>query len=167
MILHLSDHAAVGLSVVVWLFIGLGSGFYFSRVPLGRLDQDNVITRERPFEAHGAFYQRHLRIGNWKDRLPEAGNFFPDGFSKRHLTSRSEQHLNRFAAETRRAELVHWTNLCAGPAFLLWCRPMVGGLMVVFGVVTHLPFIAIQRFNRQRLQRVLARSASPRRRAHL
>lgn len=114
-----------------------------------------------------AFYQRHLRIGNWKDRLPEAGNFFPDGFSKRHLTSRSEQHLNRFAAETRRAELVHWTNLCAGPAFLLWCRPMVGGLMVVFGVVTHLPFIAIQRFNRQRLQRVLARSASPRRRAHL
>ena len=58
-----------------------------------------------------------------------------------------------------------WTNLCAGPLFLIWCRPTVGGLMVLFGVVSQLPFIAIQRFNRARLQRVLTR-CKHRQRAH-
>ena len=165
MILHLSDPAAVGVSVVAWLLIGLVSGYYFNRLPVSRFAHDNIVTRERSFEAHGAVYQRYLRIRRWKDRLPEAGDFFAGGFSKRHLTSRSEEHLNRFVAETRRAEMVHWTNLCAGPLFLIWCRPLVGGLMVLFGVVSQLPFIAIQRFNRARLQRVLTRSGH-RLRAH-
>lgn len=163
MIVHLSDQATVGLSVLAWLFVGLASGFYFSRLPVGRFAEDNFLTRPRPFEANGAFYPRQLRIRRWKDRLPEAGAFFPGGFSKRHLLSRSEQHLNRFVAETRRAEMVHWTNLCAGPVFLIWCGPLVGALMVLFGVVTHLPFIAVQRFNRARLQQVLVRSENHRR----
>ena len=163
MILHLSDAAAVGVSIVAWLLIGLVSGYYFNRLPVSRFAHDNIVTRPRPFEADGAFYQRRLRIRRWKDRMPEAGDFFPGGFSKRHLINRSEEHLNRFVAETRRAEMVHWTNLCAGPIFLIWCRPLVGGLMVLFGVVSQLPFIAIQRFNRARLDQVLTRSENRRR----
>jgi glycosyl-4,4'-diaponeurosporenoate acyltransferase len=128
-------------------------------LPVGRFAQDNLVTRARRFEAHGAFYQRYLRIRCWKDRLPEAGAFFTGGFSKRRLIGRSEEHLNRFVAETRRAELVHWTNLCAGPVFFIWCGPLIGSLMVLFGVGAHLPFIAVQRFNRERLRQVLARSA--------
>ncbi len=163
MIVHLSDPATVGVSVVAWLVIGLTSGWYFSRAPVGRFAQDNLLTRPRSFEADGAFYQRRLRIRRWKDLLPEAGGLFPGGFSKRRLLSRSEQHLNRFVAETRRAEMVHWTNLCAGPVFFIWCGPLVGCLMVLFGIVVHLPFIAVQRFNRARLQQVLVRSEHRRR----
>ena len=163
MIVHLSDPAVVGVSIIAWLVIGLGSGYSFNRLPVSRFSHDNFVTRPRAFEANGAFYQRRLRIRRWKDRLPEAGDFFPGGFSKRHLNGRSEQHLNRFVAETRRAEMVHWTNLCAGPLFLIWCRPLIGGLMVLFGVVTHLPFIAVQRFNRERLQLLLVRSEHRRR----
>jgi hypothetical protein len=85
-IVHLSDPAAVGVSVAAWLLIGLTSGYYFNRLPVSRFAHDNIVTRERSFEAHGAVYQRYLRIGRWKDRLPEAGDFFAGGFSKRHLT---------------------------------------------------------------------------------
>ncbi|MEZ5374802.1 MAG: hypothetical protein R2704_19200 [Microthrixaceae bacterium] len=161
MILHLSDAATVGVSIVAWLAIGLTSGCVYHRLPADRFAHDNAVTRARPFEANGAFYQRRFRIRSWKNRLPEAGDFFADGFSKRHLDGRSEEHLNRFVAETRRAELVHWTNLCAGPWFLIWCEPLVGALMVLFGVVAHLPFIAVQRFNRARLMLVLARRERP------
>ena len=64
--------------------------------------------------------------------------------------------LERFAAETRRAELVHWVNAAAGPLFLVWCPPVIGAVMVVFGPVVHLPFVCIQRSNRAQIERVLA-----------
>jgi glycosyl-4,4'-diaponeurosporenoate acyltransferase len=60
-------------------------------------------------------------------------------------------------AETRRAETVHWLNLSAGPLFLIWCRPLLGAFMIVFGVVAHLPFVMVQRYNRERLGRLLRR----------
>ena len=94
-----------------------------------------------------------------RTELPEKGDLFRGGFSKRHLTNRSTPHLQRFVAETRRAEMVHWSNLAAGPLFLIWCPPLLGGVMVVFGVVAHLPFIAVQRYNRERLTTILARRA--------
>lgn len=73
------------------------------------------------------------------------------------LADRSTANLERFVAGTRRAETVHWCNLGAGPFFLIWCPVPLGLVMVAFGVVVHLPFIAIQRYNRARLLALLAR----------
>lgn len=159
MLVELSDGLAVLVSSIAWLLIGLASGFAWSRVSLQRLSRDGWLTRPRRWEQDGRWYQRNLRIQRWKDRLPEKGDLFRDGFSKRHLTDRSDAHLERFRAETRRAELVHWCNLGAGPAFLLWCPPLLGGAMVAFGVVAHLPFIVVQRYNRLRLGLLLDRRA--------
>lgn len=157
MIVHLSDVAAVVVSCVAWILIGLGTGYPLHRAPVGRFDHDTWLTRPRRFEDGGRWYQRRLRIRSWKDRLPEKGDLFRDGFSKRHLGGRSDAHLERFVAETRRAEYVHWSNLVAGPLFLIWCPPLLGSFMIVFGVVAHLPFIVVQRFNRERLLAILAR----------
>jgi glycosyl-4,4'-diaponeurosporenoate acyltransferase len=156
-LIHLGDIAAVFVSVLAWLFIGFSTGFVLHRVPVKRFDHDTWLTRPRRFEDEGNFYQRKLKIRKWKDRLPEKGDLFPDGFSKRHLTNRSTEHLERFMAETRRAETVHWLNLSAGPLFLIWCRPLLGAFMIVFGVVAHLPFVMVQRYNRERLGRLLRR----------
>ena len=58
--------------------------------------------------------------------------------------------------ETRRAELAHWWAMACGPLAALW-NPLAGLLVMVgYGVVVNAPFIAIQRYNRQRAQRVLA-----------
>lgn len=141
----------------VWFAIGLLTGLVGHRVPLGRLEHDTWLTRLRPSELDGRFYERRLRIRHWKDRLPEAGETFAGGFSKRHLADRSESNLSRFVAETRRAEYVHWTNAAAGPLFLLFLPVWAGALMIVFGPVVHLPFVAIQRYNRARITRLLRR----------
>lgn len=157
MIVHLSDPAAILVSCVAWVVIGLIPGYGLLRLPVSSFDHDTWLTRLRSFEHEGVWYQRHLRIRAWKDRLPEKGDLFPGGFSKRHLVDRSDAHLRRFVTETRRAETVHWTNLAAGPLFLVWCRPLLGACMIVFGVVAHLPFVLVQRYNRGRLQRLLRR----------
>ena len=105
-------------------------------------------------ERDGALYQA-LRIRRWKDRLPEAGAFFAGGISKRHLPGRARGGLERFVVETRRAELGHWLAAAAGPLFVLWNPPGVAAVLVAYGVAVNLPFIAIQRYNRLRVERVL------------
>ena len=61
------------------------------------------------------------------------------------------------SGETRRAELGHWLALAGGPVFALW-NPVSGlVLMLAYGVVTNVPFIAVQRYNRQRAQRISLR----------
>ena len=80
---------------------------------------------------------------------------FPGGISKRHLPD----SLEVFVRETRRAELAHWWALAAGPVFALWNPPLGVVLMVLYGIVVNAPFIAIQRYNRARAQRLLHRRA--------
>jgi glycosyl-4,4'-diaponeurosporenoate acyltransferase len=156
-IVQLSDELAVVVSIAVWVAVGLFTGLVGHALPLSWLDHDTWLTRPRRFERDGRSYQRWLRIRAWKDRVPEQGALFPGGYSKRHLGGRDTPQLQRFAAETRRAELVHWGNLAAGPWFLIWCVPWLGAVMIAFGVVAHLPFILIQRYNRAGIERILAR----------
>ena len=154
--LPLQSGPAVVVSSAVWAVIGVGSGWFVSRIPVARLSHDSWLTRPRRFEDRGRVYERRLRVRRWKDRLPEAGGVFRGGVSKRHLGGSSDAALERFAAETRRAELVHWVNACAGPLFLIWCPWGLGLVMIAFGLVAHLPFVVIQRSNRARIERVLA-----------
>ena len=157
MLIDLSLDRAILVSCLAWILIGLLTGFFVHRLGIRRLDHDSWLTRPRSFEDGGRFYERRLHIRRWKDKLPEKGDLFRGGFSKRHIRSRSDAFLERFAAETRRAELVHWMNAVSGPVFLIWCPWGLGLVMVAFGWVAHLPFICIQRYNRARIERTLDR----------
>lgn len=157
MLIDLPFEQALAASVLAWIGLGLGTGIFVHRLPVQWLSRDNWLTRPRAFEDGGRFYERVLRIRSWKDKLPEKGDFFPGGFSKRAITERSDEFLERFAAETRRAELVHWMNAASGPIFLLWCPWPLGVVMVCFGWAGHMPFVCIQRYNRARIERTLHR----------
>ena len=120
-----------------------------------RLSREGWLLRPRRFEAGGQWYRRRLRISRWKDRLPDAGDLFRGGLSKRHLPSCDLAGLQLFVRETRRAELAHWWAMACGPLFLLWNPPLASALLVGYGVVVNLPFILIQRYNRFRSQALL------------
>lgn len=160
MIWHLSDGWTVALSAMTWLGVSLAVG----RVAVGwsteRVSRSGPLTNIRRWERDGRFWQRWFRVLRWKDALPEAGEFFGGGQSKRRLGSRSSDSLVAFQGETIRAERVHWLIMASGPAQLLWCRPTVGALMVAFGVGFNAPFIVVQRSNRARLERILRRRVS-------
>lgn len=156
MILDIGDGWAVALSVATWIGVSFAVGWWGARWPDARLEADGPFTRLRGWERSGAWWQRHLRVQRWKDRLPEAGAFF-GGTAKRHLPSRSDQGLEAFRRETVRAERVHWLILASTPVHLLWCRPTVALGMVAYGLVFNVPFIIVQRANRGRLDRILSR----------
>lgn len=141
---------------VVWAVWGTAVGYAGHRRPLERLDHDSWLTRIRGWEREGRTWER-LGIRRWKDRLPEAGSFFGGGMSKRALPGRDPDDLARFAAETRRAEWVHWVVMAIIPVFALWNPPVLLVAMALYGVVANVPCIVVQRFNRARIQRVLRR----------
>jgi len=151
-------------NVTAWAIIHTTSGYLVHRLPLERLQRDGWLLRPHAVEGGGRIYTKVLRIRRWKDHLPEAGALFSGGVSKRHLTGDLGGGLERFICETRRAERGHWLALATCPLFALWNPPSGLVLMVAYGVAVNAPFIAVQRYNRQRAQRALAPRAPTQRR---
>lgn len=148
----------------MWAGFGISSGWVASRLPERYVDHDSWLTRLRPFEERGRWYDRRLRVRWWKDRLPEAGALF-GGVAKDRLVSFDAAALDGFVGETRRAELVHWANVAFGFTFVAWTEPTVAIVMAVFGVVVHTPFVVVQRYNRARLVHVVAEQSARTQRA--
>jgi glycosyl-4,4'-diaponeurosporenoate acyltransferase len=119
---------------------------------------DGLLYRERGWEAGGRIYKRVLRIERWKRFLPDGARAFSGGFPKGHLRSTAPEYLAVFIAETRRAELVHWLAMGALPVFALWSdwQPLL--LMALYALASNVPCLVTQRYNRFRLQRLLARA---------
>ena len=149
----MSRRGAVVANVAWWAAVHSLTGYLVHRLPAARLRHDLVALR--PWER--ALYER-LGVRRWKDRLPEAGALFAGGVSKRHLPSPSAAGLERFVVETRRAELGHVLAALGGPPAALWNPPAGAVAMVAYGVAVNAPFVAVQRYNRARAVRALARS---------
>lgn len=159
-VVHLADAPTVVVDIVAWGLIHAGSGYLVHRLPVAWLSVDRWLFAERRFERGGGLYTKGMRINRWKDRVPEAGALFAGGVSKRTVTRGGDGGLERFVVETRRAELGHWLAAAPGPLFALWNPPAVVPVMIAYGLVVNLPFVAIQRYNRIRVSRVLRRRAA-------
>ena len=154
---------AIGLSALMWVVAALAVGWWMARRPAAAFAHDGPVTRLRAFEKAGRadVYERRLRVSRWKDVLPEAGGLFGE-LSKRHLPPGGrDASLERFAAETRRAERTHWTVLLAGPLALLWSPLWLALLGWALAVACNLPFIVVQRSNRARVERLRRRAQAP------
>lgn len=128
--------------------------------PVGRLSRrflraDRFPFRVQPWEA-GLY--RALRVRRWQDKVPDMSRLLPALIPPKRLTEDYRARLPRMIEETCVAELVHALLSLAGLYTLrLW--PGRGGriLTALYILVGNLPFIVIQRYNRPRLQRLLAR----------
>lgn len=157
---RLPDAFQVLVSSIAWLVVSLVVGFVATRWPDTRLARPGPLTRLRHWEDGGAWWQRHLHVRRWKDRLPQAGGFMPGGRSMRHLGVRTTEGLVRFRGETVRAERVHWLIWSSLILHLIWCRPAVFAGMALFSIALNAPFIVIQRYNRGRLESLISARAA-------
>ena len=155
--LVMSQSLTAVVDVAAWAAFHAATGYAAHRLNERRLSSDGWLLRPRRFEVAGRWYRRRLRIGRWKDRLPEAGDLFAGGVSKRELVSPDDDGLEAFVRETRRAELGHWWAMACSPLFVLWNPPLAAALLIGYGVVANLPFIVIQRYNRFRIHALLER----------
>jgi glycosyl-4,4'-diaponeurosporenoate acyltransferase len=154
---HPPDGVAVVVDIIVVAVWSTAVGYAFHRVPVERFARDSRLTRRRPWERDGRFWAERLLVRRWKKWLPEAGDLFAGGFSKKQLAARDPDYLRRFVSETRRAEYVHWVVPAIGPVFFLWNPWWLALVFVVYLVVANGPCLVLQRYNRARLERVLTR----------
>jgi glycosyl-4,4'-diaponeurosporenoate acyltransferase len=144
-------------SAAFWVGSALLVGLLANQVPprwlsSGALGPAPASARERSRAAPGA---PGIRI--WKRWIPDAGGALPGGVPKASLVRRDPAALRRLVVETRRAELVHWLLWPAGLLTALWLPPAAVLVNVVFATLFNLPCVLLQRFNRGRLRRCLAR----------
>jgi glycosyl-4,4'-diaponeurosporenoate acyltransferase len=148
----------VALYAAIWMVFHFGSGYVAHRLPARLLAELPVVSRSYGWERAGRIYRR-LGIRAWKDRLPEAGAFFPGGFSKRRLQANDLGYFERFVLETTRAECSHWLAWALSLTFFAWNPWPVGVLMAIYGAASNGPCILVQRYNRARLIRLVQTSA--------
>lgn len=141
----------------LWLGVHLVVGAIGHFLPDGVFASDRGWWRIRRFEDEGRFWSRRVAVDRWKDRLPEAGGWLPGGVSKRRVSGRSDRQLEVLARETRRAEAVHLVAGVAGIAATVWNPPVLALANVAFALAFESPFVIVQRYNRARIERVLAR----------
>lgn len=99
-----------------------------------------------------------LQICKWQSKVPDMSRLFKKLMPAKALTQQTAQDLPLMIQETCVAELTHGL-LCIAGLFLLKIWPGTGGvfLTVIYIVFGNLPFLLIQRYNRPRLQKLLAR----------
>ncbi|MGQ0615605.1 MAG: hypothetical protein ACT4PW_01215 [Acidimicrobiia bacterium] len=148
----------VVLDVAVWGAWSAVVGYWGHRRPPQAFAGNRRLYRLRRWERGGRFYEERLRIKDWKDRLPDAGAFFAGGMSKRALPGKGIEALSRFEIETRRAEWAHWVIMLAVPVFVIWNYWWVVPVMAGYAVAANGPCVAVQRYNRARLEHLLDRS---------
>lgn len=140
---------AVTLDGAVWAGWSVAvswRGAHWSSADLGA---DSWTTRLRGWELRGHLYER-LGVRRWRRLVPDAGRLF-GGRPRRLVHSRDPREWEALAAETRRAERVHWRIIAALPVILLWNRGILLPAMVGYAAVANGPCLAIQRYNRSRV----------------
>jgi glycosyl-4,4'-diaponeurosporenoate acyltransferase len=142
------------INIAAWFVIQLTISALSVRMSESFILRFKLIFAVFYWERSGLIYEK-FHIRQWKDRVPEAGGLFRDGFSKRRLNGNHPVHYETFVLETKRGELSHWFQLLSGFLFFLWNPFFAGIVMVVYALLFNLPFIMIQRYNRMRLLRVV------------
>lgn len=159
MIVELSSPlVALVLNVGGWIVIHIGVSYACSRMPDHWFEGNKTAVGKDPSYLskmwEERFYEKVLRIRQWKDRVPDGGKLFKGGFLKKKLLSQDQAYYYKYRLETVRGEWAHWLSIAPAPFFFIWNTPLYGWLMVVYALAANLPFIAIQRYNRIRLSRV-------------
>ena len=142
-------------NVAFWPCWTVAVGYLAARTPDSRFANDDLITRLRAREIDGDWYEGRLRIQAWKDKLPEAAGTFAGSSEK--VAARDPGQLDRFALETRRAEHAHWGMLAGAFVTAIWNPKWAFPINLVAGSVASLPFVAVQRYNRARIEKLRSR----------
>ncbi|WP_273129315.1 glycosyl-4,4'-diaponeurosporenoate acyltransferase [Bacillus weihaiensis] len=136
------------LNVLLWFVIHTVGAYVPSRFSMETIERVRWLYPIRAWEM-GVY--KVLKVKKWKEKVPDGGDWAPGGIKKNQINLRTQEGRNRFLLETKRAELSHWLQTLPAPIFFTFNEPTVGIIMILYALAFNLPFIAIQRFNRNRV----------------
>jgi glycosyl-4,4'-diaponeurosporenoate acyltransferase len=155
-LIHLPTSWTVVVDFLAWFVIHMGVVYFMVRIPTLRFDPEGWLFKIRKWERKENLYHRIFKIKKWKGYLPDGAPLLGNlGFPKKRLHDKSPAHLRAFYLETCRAELTHWVTILFAPLFFFWNPFWVGFFMIFYALAENIPLIMAQRYNRNRLRRIL------------
>lgn len=151
--------------ITVLIFIGLwfvfqgGAALYCFKKPDSYFAKDSWLYKTRNWEKQGTIYNKIFYIRKWKGLLPDGGALF-GGYAKKHIKNTSENNLEKFVLESRRAELTHWLAILPFWVFGFFADIWIIPIMLVYAILVNMPCIMAQRYNRPRIHQLLKKMNS-------
>jgi len=142
--------------IVMLCGVGAIVGFVFALIPAGVFNI-KAWRKVFGFEKNGAFYEYYLKISLWKDLIPQFSKMFHFGYKKDKIPVKDMAHYEMFVIETIRAEITHILLMLFSPLYYTVIPSNWAAFSVVASVIANIPCIAIQRYNRIRILKILAR----------
>jgi len=121
----------------------------------GSFSKESWLYRSKKWERDGELFNTLFKIRRWKRFLPDGASIIPGAFRKKHLGSFSEENLEKFLVESRRAELGHWLAIIPFWVFGFFGPPIIILYMLIYALIINLPCILAQRYNRPRIIKIL------------
>lgn len=138
-----------------WMVIHLTFSAAVQRIPADWFARHAAWFRSFSWEQEGRFWQRWFHVRAWKRYIPDGTLFIRSGYDKSRLHGGDSSSLYDFLLESRRAEFVHWLMILPSIGFILWNPPWAAWLNVAYALLFNIPLIAVQRFNRPRIEKLL------------
>jgi glycosyl-4,4'-diaponeurosporenoate acyltransferase len=156
-LIYVSTPMTLLLCFLVWPVLQVSAALICLYLPDRVYSVRSFFFRTHAFEKDGRIYDRIFRVSRWKHLLPDGGMVFKKrGFRKKHLDSFSEENLSRFLTESARGELTHWLAILPFWVFGFFAPPEVIWCMLLYALLVNVPCIIAQRYNRPRVERLIA-----------
>lgn len=156
-LVQLSIFWTVVVDIVAWALFHTIISLSMAAVPSSKFNRDHSLYRIRGWEKSLQPWERFFLVKKWKHLIPDGTKIIQIGFEKKRLISMDSEYLKRFIIESKRAELTHWLSIIPAIFFFLWNPLWAGGVMVAYAVLFNGPIIIVQRYNRYRLEKIVAR----------
>ncbi len=138
--------------------IGVASFVIGRLIPNAWFKENRFPFRSFRWERSGAVYHG-LGIRKWQKKVPDMSRHFPQVMKEKKLNHDFQKDLPLMIKETCIAEFTHWM-LCFAGLYCLWLWPGIGGrIFTALYILSNIPFILIQRYNRPRLTALQKRLA--------
>lgn len=157
-ILFLPESWTLLLCFIVWPVLQVGAALLCLNLPDRFFSPNRFLYRAHRFEKEGRIYDSIFHVSRWKHLLPDGGAVWKKrGYEKKTMKDFSRENLNKFLVESGRAEMTHWLAIFPFWVFWFFTPPFVPWIMLGYAVLINFPCIIVQRYNRPRIERLLAK----------
>lgn len=144
------------VAIIIGCFVFQLSGAMVGlAIPDSWYAKDRKMFSQKKFERDGEFYEKYMLIKKWKKYLPDGGVY-----KKKHLTDFTEENLQKFLIESKRAEMSHILGFIPFILFIIFTPWYVWIILFFYDLLVNFPCLIAQRYNRPRVERLLAKIKS-------
>ena len=147
----------IALDAFAWAIFHMAISFFTVQIPYTWFERHNRLFQSFNFEKRGKLWNQLFFVKSWKSFIPDGTMFIRGGYNKQALHGNTISALKEFVIESRRAEYTHWLSILPAFLFFLWNPLWASWLNVTYAVCFNVPIIVAQRYNRPRLERIIAR----------